>query len=106
METSTKRILQFTSGLLLILAGVSFATQGTASLVLMALLGATIGVPMGLFYPFPHFEKAVFVFGLIGAASAFVLGIRFRSALWGQFLAVIALMLWTLLGFFGLSTGS
>jgi len=72
----------------------------------MTLLGATIGIPMGLAYPFPAMIKLGFIFGLISSMSAIIYGVRYRSEFKGQVLAVIGVVVWSFVGMIGLGTGT
>ena len=90
----------------LILTIVSFITQGTPWLSMMLLLGATIGVPMGLSFPFPLVAKLQMLLGLIISLWAIVYGFRNHHKLIGQALAVAGIFLWSFIGMLGLGTGT
>lgn len=106
MDFGSKRILGSIFILLIGMAGVSFLSQGTPWLLFMAFLGATIGIPMGLVFPFPPVEKALYISAVLLSAGMFLWGIRHRSSVLGQSLAVVGLVVWTVVGVIGLGAGT
>lgn len=92
--------------MLLLLGVVSYLTQGTSWLVLMAALGATVGIPMGLTYPFPIAIKIALISGLIASITAAVYGFRHHLKIKGQILAVVGIVMWSFIGVIGLGTGT
>lgn len=101
-----KRIALALVALLAALAAVSLVTQGTLWLTLVPLLGATIGVPMGLLYPFPLLTKLTLIGGLAASAVTIVWGLRHHTQLRGQIFAVAGVVCWCLFGLLGLGTGT
>lgn len=74
--------------------------------VLFPLLGATIGVPMGLPFPFAAATKLTLIAGLLMAVLLVIVGWSKRAHPWGQVLAALGLTTWTLCGLLGLGTGT
>ncbi len=89
-----------------VLLVVSLATQGTPWLLLMVLLGSTIGIVMGISYPFALSIKIAYIAGVLAAAALFAVGIRYRAKVYGQVFAVAGIIGWSIIGVFGLGTGS
>ena len=90
----------------IILTGYSFFVRGDLSIPLLVGLGGTIGIPMGLMYPFPVQIKVLFVLGLLVSLSCIVYGLRNHRKPIGQLCTVTGIFVWLGLGFIGLSTGT
>ena len=101
-----KSIILAISGIFIFLTIVSYATQGTPWLGIMFLLAATVGVPMGLFYPDPFMVKSVMILGLTISLVMFIYGIKNHQKVIGQVLAVLGFLLWSFIGLLGLGTGT
>ena len=80
--------------------------QGNLWIPFMVILGATIGIPMALAYPFALATKIAMILGLIASAGAIYYGFKNHKSLLGQILAVAGIALWALIGLLGLGTGS
>lgn len=72
----------------------------------MALLGATIGIPMAITYPFSFGIKLCLVSGLIIAFLAISYGITKRHLITGQLLVIAGMIGWSFIGLIGLGTGT
>ncbi|XPV67488.1 MAG: hypothetical protein ACNI25_09185 [Halarcobacter sp.] len=72
----------------------------------MFILGATVGVPMGLLYTFPLFTKLGMILGLLLSFGAMIYGFRNHQKLHGQILAVAGILFWSFIGVLGLGTGT
>ncbi len=101
-----KRIILSVSSIFILLIIVSYATQGTPWLGIMFLLSATVGVPMVLLYPDPLMVKLVMILGITISLVMFVYGIKNNQKIIGQLLGILGLLLWTVIGLFGLGTGT
>jgi hypothetical protein len=101
-----KRILISLAFIFIVLGIISFILQGTPWLPLMVVLGATIGIAMGLSYPFPLVIKVSMILGLLASIVACYFGFKNRNKLFGQILAIAGLILWAFIGLMGLSTGT
>jgi hypothetical protein len=80
--------------------------MGNLWLPMMIGLGSTIGIPMGLGYPFPYLTKAAMVLGLLASVFAVIFGFRNHGKRWGQVSAISGIFLWVFIGLIGLSTGT
>ena len=93
-----------------LLSALSYAFTGNAWVILqgafLIALGAVVGVPMGLEYPFPGPMKAIFVLGVILAVTVFFLGIRKGNTKLGWVLMVAGVVVWTFFGMAGLGTAT
>ena len=67
----------------------------------MLLLGATIGIPMGLAAFGP-----TYVIPLLIAGSVALFGFIKHKYIWGQVSAILGTVLWIVLGAIGLGTGT
>jgi hypothetical protein len=92
--------------LLIALSVISYFVQGNAWLPLMVLLGGTIGVPMGLLYPFPLLTKISMVAGLLLSLLAIIYGFKNSKVIIGQVTAVTGITVWSFIGLIGLGTGT
>lgn len=101
-----KRIFIVLALLLTLLSIVSLVSMGNLWLPLMVGLGSTIGIPMGLGYPFPYSIKSAMVFGLLAAVAAMFFGFRNHKKAWGQISAISGIILWAFIGLMGLGTGT
>ncbi len=101
-----KRIFAALICIFIVLAIISFVLQGTPWLALMVVLGATAGIAMGLFYPFPLFTKVAMIIGLLASIIAIFYGFKNHKKLIGQILAVSGIILWSFIGLMGLGTGT
>ena len=72
----------------------------------MVILGSIIGIPMGLFFPFPLFTKVTMIIGLIVSLAAMINGFKNSKAIIGQVSAVLGIIVWSFIGFMGLGTGT
>lgn len=69
-------------------------------------LGMLLGPPMGLLFPFPLATKVAYAAGLLLVVALGILGVRNRARAGGAAAIVAAVVLWALLGFLGLGTGT
>ena len=72
----------------------------------MVLLGGTIGVPMGLLYPFPLLTKISMVVGLVLSLLAIIYGFKNSKVIIGQVCAIAGIVAWSFIGLHGLGTGT
>lgn len=84
----------------------SLIAMGNLGLPLMVGLGATIGIPMGMEYPFPIAIKTIMAVGLLVSVIAMTTGFNNRDKLWGQVIAISGILTWTFIGLIGLGTGT
>ena len=101
-----KRIFLAIAALIIVLCVISLFMQGNIWLPLMVILGSTIGIPMGLFFPFPLFTKVTMIIGLIVSLAAMIYGFKNSKAIIGQVSAVLGIIVWSFIGFMGLGTGT
>lgn len=87
-----------------ILGAVSLVLKGNLFLPVLALLGATIGIPMTLSFPFSIEQKMMYVAILTASFSAMVFGVLKRNKLLGQIAAVLGFLCWSLAGISGVGT--
>lgn len=80
--------------------------MGNLWLPLMVGLGSTIGIFMGLTYPFPLYVRFGIILALLLSVIAVYFGFKYGNKVWGQALAVIGVAVWVLIGVVGLSTGT
>ncbi len=74
---------------------------------LLCVLGALFGPYMFLTFPeFSLVSKFVYVLILIACIAGIILGWRKRKNIYGKFLIVAGVVVWTLVGLMGLGTGS
>lgn len=72
----------------------------------MLVLSATIGIPMGIFYPFPLLSKIYMLVGLVFALALMIYGFKRREKVSGQVIAVVGYCIWSFIGLLGLGTGT
>ena len=70
------------------------------------MLAATIGIPMGLSYPFDAELKVKMITVLVVSLVAMIFGLFKRDKLYGQISAVIGFVCWSYIGLLGLGTGT
>jgi hypothetical protein len=69
-------------------------------------LGAVIGIPMGLAFPFSVSFKLGYIAALVGSIVVIIWGLVKRKAIWGQVLVVLGIIAWLICGLLGLGTGT
>jgi len=99
-----KRILLALLIILIIIAIVAVLTGSHPGVVIFFPLAAIFGPIMGIIYPFPLWQKIVYIAILIISGIGIVYGIKNRNKLTGQIIAFISIIIWSLLGFIGLGT--
>ena len=72
----------------------------------MTFLGATIGIPMGISYPFPIMTKLSIISGLIVSIIFIYFGFKNHKKYIGQVLALLGIVIWSFIGVIGLGTGT
>ncbi len=92
--------------LLTILSIISLITQGNFWLPIMVILGATVGVIMGLVYPFSLLLKIGIITGLCFSMVSVVFGFKNHSKTFGQVMTILSVIIWVSIGIVGLGTGS
>ena len=102
-----RRALATLAVLYVLAAGATGWASGSVAwgLVLVP-LAMVAGPPMGLMFPFPLATKLAYVGGLLLVVVAGIVGMRLRTKLAGEVAIVTAVVLWALLGVFGLGTGT
>ena len=83
-----------------------FIEQGTLWFPLLIFLGATIGIHMGLAFPFATATKVAMILGLITSVFAICFGLQNHRSILGQILAIGGIFLWSFIGLIGLGTGT
>lgn len=94
------------AALIALLCVASLISMGNLWLPLMVGLGATIGIPMGLGYPFSFGIKAIMTLGLLISVLAIIFGFKNAKHVRGQASAVSGVILWVFIGLLGLGTGT
>lgn len=106
MNSPAFRIIAALLFLIVIVTAYSLIVLGNTWGTLIVLLGGAIGPAMGISYPFSALTKILYIAGLVISACIMFFGIKHRSKLLGQAGFVCSLVVWVLLGIFGLSTGT
>ena len=75
-------------------------------LPVMLVLGATAGPWMGIYFPMPLIIKVAYIGSFILCIAFIWIGIKKRRSTTGQVLVYFGVVFWTLLGTFGLGTGT
>lgn len=101
-----KRILIALLCIFAVLLIASLILQGNPWLLLMVLLGGTIGIPMGLSFPFPVITKVAIITGLLASVISVIFGFKNHKRIIGQIFAVIGILGWFFIGLMGLGTGT
>jgi hypothetical protein len=79
---------------------------GNGWLLVVFFLGSTVGVGMGLVYPFSLAVKISMVLGLLLSLTAIILGLKNCHGVKGQVSVVVGVLTWALIGIMGLGTGT
>ncbi len=101
-KSNMKRIFIAILIILSILSVISLVSQGNPWLPLLAILSATVGVPVAISHPFPLETKILFIVGLLLSAIAMIYGFKKRNLLIGQIIAILGLVCWSFIGLMGL----
>ena len=84
----------------------SLLSIGNLWLLLMVELSGSIGIYMGMEYPFPMYMKALMIIGIIASGVFVYLGFKNHKRTSGQIMAVSGVVLWFFVGLIGLGTGT
>ena len=84
----------------------SFLTIGSFWGAVMPFLGGTIGIIMGLSFPWDISFKVFYILALLLCIMAIVLGLKNHHKTIGQFFSVLGIISWCVLGIIGLGTGT
>lgn len=75
-----------------------------ASVILLILLSATVGIFSAITFPFPLMDKIAIYIGLAVAIIMFYFGFRKKNKIVGKILLFLGMVIWVFNGFLGVGT--